>query len=57
MSGGDIGSTDKLTEMQEIERAWYLADAVPCEQAVALQERFERALQAGLRQQYGHETN
>jgi hypothetical protein len=52
MSGGDIGSTDKLTEMQEIERAWYLTGAVPREQAAVLQNRFERAFQVGLHQQY-----
>jgi hypothetical protein len=46
MSGGDVGSTDKLTEIQEIERAWYLTGAIPREKAETLQKRFDRAFQA-----------
>ena len=45
MSGGDVGSTDKLTEIQEIERAWYLTGAIPREKAETLQKRFDRAYQ------------
>lgn len=57
MSGGDIGSTDKLTEFQEIERAWYLAGAVPREQALVLQTRFDRAYQASLHPSFQHEND
>lgn len=46
LSGGDVGSTDKMTEVQEIERSWYLAGALPPEQSSVLYQRFDRAYRA-----------
>ncbi len=47
LSGGDKTVVkDKLTEAQDLERAWYLSGAVPRGQAEPLEQRFNRALEA-----------
>jgi hypothetical protein len=48
MKGGNLEGepTDKVTESQDIERAWYLIGAIPAEVAHSLEQRFSHALHA-----------
>jgi len=47
MTGGEKpGFKDKMTEVQEIEKSWYLSQAVASEYVGGLEQRFKRALEA-----------
>ena len=46
MSGGERRIVDKPIEAEEVERTWYLSSAVPAEQTLDLEQRFNRAWQA-----------
>jgi len=47
MSGGEKTRVkDKLTEVQDIEKAWYLSGPVPSDLAATLEQRFVRAREA-----------
>ncbi len=43
MSNGEKESSNKLAEVVEIERSWYLSSAVPSEQMPRLEQRFNKA--------------
>jgi len=46
MTGGNMVSTDKFTEVQEIERNWYLTDFLAtAEQVTYLESRFNKAIE------------
>lgn len=48
MKGGLVEAepSDKFTELQQLERAWYLSGAVPADAALKLETRFQHAVQA-----------